>query len=176
MDKYVPVYIYFRSHFCSLLCCVPGRRLKGVAQAKNGEEEHPLTAWGPGESGERSGNNGAVLEPGSAASRPHCKNYSYISSSSLNWYPFQFWVGLSRLNNTVLCAFGSIPGLGRIHPPRPAFLPLPTHCPADHWAGLGQCRLWPQSAGQPRIPAHQPQRAGREAVGVCGALGEGLTR
>uniref|UniRef100_H2SKG0 Androgen receptor n=1 Tax=Takifugu rubripes TaxID=31033 RepID=H2SKG0_TAKRU len=45
-----------------------GRRLKGVAQAKNGEAEHPLTAWGPGEPGERSGNNRAVSEPGSAAS------------------------------------------------------------------------------------------------------------
>lgn len=82
MEKYA--YIYLLSHFLSHLCCVLGRRLKGVAQAKNGEEEHPLTAWGPGEPGERSGNNGAVLEPGSAASRPHCKNYGHISSSSLN--------------------------------------------------------------------------------------------
>lgn len=130
MDK--DTYIYLLSHFLSHLCCVLGRRLKGVAQAKNGEEEHPLTAWGPGEPGERSGNNGAVLEPGSAASRPHCKNYGRISSSSLNRYPLQFWVGLSRLNNMVPCAFGSIPGLGCIHPPSPVFLPLPTECPADH--------------------------------------------
>lgn len=95
MDKYICIYLL--SHFLSRLCCVVGRRLKGVGQAKNGEEEHPLTAWGPREPGERSGNNGAVLEPGSAASRPHCKNYCHITSSSLNRYPLQFWVGLSRL-------------------------------------------------------------------------------
>lgn len=130
MDKYK--YVYLLSHFLSCLCCVLGRRLKGVAQAKNGEAEHPLTAWGPGEPGERSGNNRAVSEPGSAASRPHCKNYCHRSSSSLNRYPLRFWVGLSRLNNIVQCVFGSIADLGRIHPPGPVVLPLPTQCPADH--------------------------------------------
>lgn len=130
MDKYI--YIYLLSHFLSRLCCVLGRRLKGVVQAKNGQEEHPLIAWGPGEPGERSGNNGGILEPGSAASRSHCKNNCHVSSSWLNRYPLEFWVGLSRLNDMVLCAFGSFPDLGRIHPPGSVFLPLPTQCPADH--------------------------------------------
>ncbi|KAM9356842.1 progesterone receptor-like [Symphorus nematophorus] len=44
-----------------------GRRLKGVGQTRNGEEEQPLAPRGPG--GERAGRKDAMLEAGSAAGR-----------------------------------------------------------------------------------------------------------
>lgn len=77
----------FLSHSSSRLCSVLGRRLKGVVHAKNGEEEHPLTAWGPGEPGERGRSREAFSEPGSAATGRHCKNDCPTSSSLLNYNP-----------------------------------------------------------------------------------------
>lgn len=62
----------FLSDVSSLLCCVLGRRLKGAAHSKNGEDEHLLTVWRPGEPEERAGNKEGILELGSA--RNHCKN------------------------------------------------------------------------------------------------------
>ncbi|KAM6923485.1 progesterone receptor-like [Xenentodon cancila] len=47
-----------------------GRRLKGVAQARNGEEEQLHAAWGHGEREGRPGRKDLILEPGNAASRP----------------------------------------------------------------------------------------------------------
>ncbi|XP_071313671.1 progesterone receptor-like [Trachinotus anak] len=46
-----------------------GRRLKGAGQTRNGEEEQPPVAWGPGERGERAGKKDVMLESGSAAAR-----------------------------------------------------------------------------------------------------------
>lgn len=62
----------FLSDVSSLLCCVLGRRLKGAAHSKNGEDEHLPTVWRPGEPEERAGNKEGILELGSA--RNHCKN------------------------------------------------------------------------------------------------------
>ncbi|XP_034454599.1 androgen receptor-like isoform X2 [Hippoglossus hippoglossus] len=46
-----------------------GRRLKGAAQTRNGEEEQPFAAWRPGDRQERSGKKDVILDPGSAAAR-----------------------------------------------------------------------------------------------------------
>lgn len=71
----------FLSDVCSRLCCLLGRRPKGAAHSKNGEEEHLLTAWRPGE---RAGNKEGILEAASAVSRNHCKNDSHISACLLD--------------------------------------------------------------------------------------------
>uniref|UniRef100_A0A3Q4B4B2 Androgen receptor alpha n=1 Tax=Mola mola TaxID=94237 RepID=A0A3Q4B4B2_MOLML len=44
-----------------------GRRLKGAAQARSGEEEQALALWGAGDCEERSGRRDVIVEPGSAA-------------------------------------------------------------------------------------------------------------
>ncbi|XP_053285451.1 androgen receptor isoform X2 [Pleuronectes platessa] len=46
-----------------------GRRLKGAAQTRNGEEEQPFTAWGTGDRRERTGKKDVILDPGSTAAR-----------------------------------------------------------------------------------------------------------
>ncbi|XP_062250248.1 androgen receptor-like isoform X2 [Platichthys flesus] len=46
-----------------------GRRLKGAAQTRNGEEEQPFAAWGTGDRRERTGKKDAILVPGSTAAR-----------------------------------------------------------------------------------------------------------
>ncbi|XP_008325634.1 androgen receptor-like isoform X3 [Cynoglossus semilaevis] len=46
-----------------------GRRLKGAAQTRNGDEEPAPAAWGPGDRRVRSGKKDVISEPGSAAAR-----------------------------------------------------------------------------------------------------------
>lgn len=75
-----------------------------------------------------------------------------------------------------VCVLSSISGPGSGHPPDPALVPLPAQRPAGHRAGRGQRGTRPRAAGQPRVLAHQPQRAGGETAGNGGALGQGDTR
>lgn len=101
---------------------------------------------------------------------------SLYELSLLDWLLTFFFLPRIWIMLYSLCISSRYPGLGCSHPPIPGLLPLLAQCLADHWAGCSQCRAWPQPAGQPYIPAHQPQWAGRETAGVSGALGKGFTR
>lgn len=67
----------FESPFTLLSSClwwILGRKLKGAAQTRTGEEQHPLALWGPAEQGERSRMKDVILEPGSATARAQCED------------------------------------------------------------------------------------------------------
>ncbi|XP_060936284.1 progesterone receptor-like isoform X2 [Limanda limanda] len=56
-----------------------GRRLKGAAQTRNGEEELPFAAWGSGDRRERTGKKDVILDPGSAAARAQASQVLALS-------------------------------------------------------------------------------------------------